>query len=107
MSILESVIALELVLSNFIRQEGEKRNIGDSDIKNYIKNIGVTGNIKVTIKMLIENNLPSDDVFEKCKSGISIRNKIVHEGRENVNENETKNTLESNKFMMKFLIDKM
>ncbi|MDP1760558.1 MAG: hypothetical protein Q8L01_03920, partial [Candidatus Woesebacteria bacterium] len=80
---------------------------GDSDIKEYIKNIGITGNIKVTVKMLIEKNLPSDDIFEKCKSGISIRNKIVHEGREYVNNNEAKDTFGSNKSMIEFLMSKM
>lgn len=107
MSILESVIALELVLSDFIRKEGQKREIEDKDIEDYIKNIGITGNIKVTIKMLIENDLPCDDIFEECKSGITIRNAIVHKGRENVNSSEAKDTLKSNKFMIKFLINKI
>ncbi len=102
MSVLESVIALELVLSNFIRCKGKEKNISKEEIDEFIKNVGLTGNIKTTIKLLMDK-LPEEKIFIGCKIGITIRNSIVHKGREEVNFNEAKETIEAIKKMIEYL----
>jgi hypothetical protein len=105
-SILESVIALELVVSNFIRTLCEKKNISISDADEYIKNIGLTGNIKITLKLLLGDiKLPKEKIFEKCKSGITLRNNIVHKGQKNTTENDAKDTLDNCRLLVKFLTE--
>ena len=107
-SILESVTALELVISDFIKKKCKEKNILLVDAKDYIKNISLMGNVKVTVRLLIADDLPEDEVFEKCKAGITIRNKIVHDGVKEVNKNEAKDTLKANQkliiFLSKYLI---
>lgn len=109
MSILESVIALELVISDFVRERCSKKNIPNEDIERFIYDVGVSGNVRVTIKMLInekeEEKLPKDIVFEKCKAGITIRNAIVHKGRTSVNPQEAQETLKANRGLVSFLIN--
>lgn len=102
-SILESVIAIELVVSNFIKKKCKEKNISDDDAEEYIKNVGLTGNIKTTLKLLINDDLPEDEMFEKCKAGITIRNAIVHRGRKDVNKSEAEDILNANKQLISFL----
>ena len=72
-SILESVIALELVISKFILQKCSAKGIEGTDAKNYVKNVGLTGSIKVTLRLLLDDiPLPEDTVFEKCKAELSM-----------------------------------
>ncbi len=104
-SILESIIALELVISEFIRKKCHDKGVSTAEAKNYIKDIGLTGNIKVTLKLLLENNeLPDQKVIEKCKASITIRNKIVHEGRKEVSEIEAQDSLKYARILIQFLL---
>lgn len=104
-SILESVIALELVLSNFILKKCMKKGIPETDAKKYIQSVGITGNIKVTLTLLLDGTpMPNEEVLEKCKDGIEIRNKIVHKGRKDVSKTEAQETLKQNREMIKFLL---
>lgn len=80
-SLLESIIALELVVSNFIRTKCHQKGISKGDADEYVKNVGISGNIKVTLKLLLNSViLPKQEVFEHCKASITKRNHIVHNG---------------------------
>lgn len=104
-SILESVIALELVVSRFIVIRCKAKSIGKEEMEQFIHNVGIKGNIGVMVKALVESkNMPEEKVFEKCKGGISIRNDIVHEGRQNVLEQEAKDTLVYARRLINFLV---
>lgn len=82
-SVLESIIALELVVSRFIRTKCQQKGISKKDSDEYIKNVGVSGNIKVTLKLLLDKVvLPEQKIFEQCKSAITKRNHIVHNGED-------------------------
>lgn len=85
---LNAVIALEISVSNTIRSLAQKKEIPKTDIDNWIKEIGLTGNIKTTLKLLKPDSisLPSDDVFEQCKSVVTFRNKIMHYGYREITE---------------------
>ncbi len=104
-SILESVIALELVISQFIIEKCTKLGIGKKEVEEHIYNVGLKGNIKVTLKLLLKaDKLPTEVVMEKCKGSIEIRNKIVHEGRKNVTKSEAKDAMQYGKQMIEFLL---
>ncbi len=103
-SLLESVIALELEASSFIRKIGISKNIDESLLNNFIKDVGITGNLRVTLKLLLDTeSLPSEEVFSKCKAGISLRNKVVHEGKKDITSIEAIDTLTNIKLMISFL----
>ena len=103
-SILESIIALELVISEFIRKICNQKGIGDEETEKYIKNVGLNGNIEVTLKFLLgPKQLPNQMVLKKCATSIKIRNAIVHKGRKEIQENEAKDSLEYSRELIKFL----
>src|SRR6266404_7815755 len=82
-ALLNAVVALEIKVSEIIRTISAKRKIEKESVDQFIKDVGITGNIKTTLKLLTPETikLPSDDVFEHCKGAITIRNKIMHVGR--------------------------
>ncbi|MBT4722662.1 hypothetical protein HOB30_02805 [Candidatus Falkowbacteria bacterium] len=93
-SILESVIALELVVSEFIMNEYSEKAISEKDAKKYISDVGLTANIKITLRLFVKNfDQIEETVLEKCKAAITIRNNIVHSGRSAVTNEEAKDTL--------------
>ena len=87
---LEGVIALELVLSEFILKRGMEKGIGEADLKGVLKEIGLTGNLKVSLKFILKDTeIIDDDLLSICKSAITVRNKIVHEGLREILFNDT------------------
>lgn len=104
-SVLESVIALELVVSKVIYKFCNKKGIDESEANEYIKNIGLTGTIRITLKLLINEELPEEKVFEKCKGGITTRNKIVHKGSNNINKEQAEEIIKYNKILISFLVE--
>ena len=77
----EAVIALEMVLYKFILERGKKLGIPNGTLRNFIKETGLSGNMKVVLKMLTEGLPQIDDtVINNCKGAITARNKILHAG---------------------------
>lgn len=103
-SLLSATTALEIKLSDTIMKLGIKKGIPESALKNYIHDVGLTGNIKVTIKLIIPDafTLPEDNVFDECKGAITIRNDIIHEGRRDVIMNDVKNFIPQIEKMIHF-----
>lgn len=105
MSILESIIALEFVLATFIKNECKEKGISDGEAEKYIIDVGLSGNLKINIKLLLEKEkLPPDIIFNKCKAGIKIRNAIIHEGRKFVSQKEVEETIWAVSEMIHFLL---
>ncbi|OGK27689.1 hypothetical protein A3B50_04170 [Candidatus Roizmanbacteria bacterium RIFCSPLOWO2_01_FULL_40_42] len=103
-SVLESIIALELVVSDFIRKVCRKKNISSKAIESYIRDVGLTGNIDTTLRILLSGNqIPDAITLRKCKTSIKIRNAIVHKGKKDVNEKEARDSLEYSKKLIQFL----
>lgn len=102
-SVLESVIALEYVVSKFIKKKCSEKDISKNDAQEFITKIGIAGNIKTTVKLLIDDKLPDDKVFKKCKSGITTRNNIVHNGKKDISLNEAQEVYKFSKKLIEFL----
>jgi len=85
-ALLSAVIALEVKVSETIRQVARVKNVDEDSIKQFIRDVGLTGNIKTTLKLLAPEGteLPGEDVFGVCKGAITVRNAIMHEGRRTV-----------------------
>ncbi len=81
-AVLNSVIALELSLSDAIRAVGLSKGIDKTSLDGMLKDVGLTGNLKATLKLVVPDAiaLPEETVFQSCKSAITFRNKIMHEG---------------------------
>jgi len=91
-ALLSAVIALEVAVSGAIRKLALKKGIGADDVKAFIHDVGLSGNIKTTLRLLApdETQLPADKIFGGCKGAIRVRNAIMHEGRRLVDVSEVK-----------------
>jgi hypothetical protein len=90
LAIIEAVAALEIVLYQFIRLQGEKLQVPKEELEGFIVNVGLTGNISVVLKMLTKGlKQIDDDTIGKCKGAIKIRNRILHEGFREITSTDT------------------
>jgi hypothetical protein len=104
-SILETVIALEIVLSDFIRKGCATKGISSGEAEKFINDVGLTGNIQVSLKLLLDPCITvEDEIVKKCKAGITIRNKIVHEGRKDVSLRESEETIVNSRKLIDILL---
>lgn len=101
---LNAVIALEIVVSDYIRNYATRKRIATKSVDNFIKDVGLTGNIKITIKLITPNEIdvPPDETFNNCKTAITTRNKIVHQGLHVINETELEKNLGSIEELINF-----
>lgn len=101
---LNAVIALEIKVSETIRIIGKAKGIEDSAINEFIKGVGLTGNIKTTLRLITRENTvyPVDEIFENCKAAITIRNKIMHAGKRDLSLSEVEKSLKSIEIMIDF-----
>lgn len=104
-ALLNAVIALEIVVSDTVRVIGDAKGVTKNQLNKYIANVGVYSNIKATIKLLRPDNvrLPDDDIFNACASAITLRNKIMHDGKRNVSEAEVARSMNAILSMIGFL----
>lgn len=86
---INAVIALEISVSSYIKIFAEKKGIDKESIKDFITNVGITGSIQTTLKLITPDDiiLPSENIFIQCKSAITNRNSIVHKGLREINYN--------------------
>lgn len=103
-ALLNSVIALEIVVSDTIRGIANHKGISEKEINEFIQGVGLTGNIKSTLRLLAISNtiLPNDINFSQCKSAITLRNRIMHRGQRDVPEGEIPSYLESIKMVISY-----
>lgn len=106
MAILESITALELVISKFISGELNAAGIQNKEIKEFIKETGVAKGLNVVVRLLIGKDGISNDLLEKCKGTITKRNKIVHEGRKETNYQSTKDSIIAIYQLIQLLLEK-
>lgn len=90
LAIIEAVTALEIVLYKFIRIQSEKLGIPKKDLKDFIIDVGLRGNISIVLKMLTRGLEQIDaETIRKCRGAIKIRNKVLHEGFREVSSTDT------------------
>ncbi len=102
---INSVIALEIIVSNFIKRYAAEKQIDENSIKNFIKDVGLSGNIKTTLKLIVTNDetLPDDTTFSLCKAAITQRNHIVHDGLRSINSQEYQKQINAIEQLIEFL----
>ena len=105
LAIIQSVIALEIVLYQFIKQQGEKLKIPAKTLNSSIKEIGLTGNILPLLKMLTVGQEQIDtEIIRDCKGAIKIRNKIIHQGFRDIHSTDTENRIIAIEYMINYLM---
>lgn len=103
-SILESVIALELVVSDYIRSKFRESGTLDRQADALIKDIGLTGNLKVLLPFMTHNQeKPSNALLSRCTGSITVRNSIVHKGLGNVSSKQAEDALDSCTALISFI----
>jgi hypothetical protein len=106
MAILESVTALELVISQFIGGELSAAGVKDKEIKEFVKETGVAKGLNIMIRFLVGKDGIQDDLLEKCKGAITKRNKIIHEGRRETDYQSTKDSIIAIYKLIQLLLEK-
>ena len=86
MTILEAVIALEIVIASIIRRLANEKSVKEDSIDDFIVKVGLSRALDVVLKLLISEALPSGEIVSACKGAITIRNAIVHKARLSVTE---------------------
>ena len=84
MAVLEAVIALEITVSSLIRKRAKEEDISDKDVESFLFSFGSSSCLKVVLRLLIPESIPSETVLLGCKGAITIRNDIVHRARSSV-----------------------
>lgn len=103
-ALLNAVIALEIRLSDTVRNIATKKGVDEDSIEKFLVDVGLAGNIKTTLKLLVPNScvLPSEGAFQKCKAAITIRNAIMHKGRREISHREVNDLMGSIESMIRF-----
>lgn len=105
MATLESVTALEIVLYQFIRSRGKELGISEEELEDFIVKVGLTGNLRIVLRMLTEGlEQPDREVTGWCSGAIRTRNKILHEGLRDISPSETEHRIENIEKMIDYLI---
>jgi len=105
-AILESITALELVVSKFISGALEAAGVQKKEIKEFIKEIGISKGLNVVVQLLIGKDMIPNNILEKCRSAITKRNKIVHEGRKEIDYQSTKDSIIAVYQLINILLEK-
>jgi hypothetical protein len=81
LAVIEAVAGLEVVLYDFIHLKAKEAHLKKEDVTEFIRQIGLYGNITVVLKLLT-NGLEqvSDDILKECTNAIHVRNSIMHKG---------------------------
>jgi hypothetical protein len=81
-AIVDAVTSLDVRLSGFIRQRCKNLGVGEDTVNGFITAEGLARNLEVVLPMLAPSSNPPDKkLLSKCKGAITIRNKVLHEGR--------------------------
>lgn len=104
LALIESVSALDIVLSDFIRKESDMPGINKDDVKKFIHDIGVSGQVKVVLKLLTkaENQLP-DKIYSDCEGAITLRNNVIHQGLLNLNPSDIKRRIVAIEILIRYV----
>lgn len=93
-TVLESVIALESALSKLVRHKGGELGINADDIDRYVRDVGLSGMLTVSLKFIIGNQGGFDtETAGKCRDAIALRNKIVHGGELKISQKQAGDAL--------------
>jgi hypothetical protein len=104
LAIIEAVAGLEVVLYNFITVQGKKLGLPDKGLKDFIIDVGLTGNINIVLKMLASGLEQIDAAtLRECTGAIKIRNKILHEGLLDVGSTDTEKRVLAIEKMISYL----
>lgn len=105
-TVLESVIALESVLSKLVRYRGGELGINVDDIGKYVRAVGVRGMLVVSLKFIIGNQGGVDmETVGKCTDAIALRNKIVHGGELKINQKQAGDALSAAQKMIDTILN--
>lgn len=103
-ALLNAVIALEIRLSDTIRNIATKKGVDGDSIEKFLVDVGLKGNIKTTLKLLVADSsvLPSEEIFQNCNAAITLRNAIMHKVRRGISHREVSDLINSIESMIRF-----
>lgn len=101
---LEGVTALEIVLYRFIRSRGKELRIPVRGLEDFIVKVGLTGNLRIVLRMLTEGLEQLDSrIVGSCSGAIRTRNKILHKGLRDIPAKETEKRVKNIEKMINYL----
>jgi len=95
MAITEAVIALEIVVSSIIRRIAAQKGISEGETEDLLVEVGLARSLKIVLKLLVPESLPTEEVISRCKGAITIRNGIIHKERLSISPREAQDAINS------------
>lgn len=90
-AVIEAVIALEMALSQFVRKKWKERAVSQNAIDRAKRDVSLSIMINIELVALADPaRRPSDQLIGKLNTARKLRNDIVHEGKIDVSELESK-----------------
>lgn len=104
LALIEAVSALDVILSAFIRKAGSTAGIGKEAIGKFIHDVGVSGRVKVVLKLLTKGEEQlADEIYSESEGAITLRNKVIHEGFLNLDPTDVKRKVISIEKMIRYV----
>jgi len=103
-ALLSSLIALEIKAGDTIRNLLEKVGLSKNEIDDMLKLNRALPALKSYFKMLLPASieLPDDNIFNSCIMARKKRNKVIHKGERNIDENEIEKWMNDIEQMISF-----
>jgi hypothetical protein len=100
LAIIEVVAGLEVVLYKFINVQEKLLGLSNEELMNFIIKVGLSGNIKLVLKMLTKGlEQVDDEILKECTGAITVRNHIMHDGLIEVEAILTETRIAANKMV--------
>jgi hypothetical protein len=103
-AVLESIIALEMALSVFVRRRLTDRGVSKSSFERVKKDITLSLMLNIELTSLApDDQRPAPEIVGRLNRARKLRNLIVHEGKASVSESEATEAVEAVRLGLKYL----
>jgi hypothetical protein len=102
-AITEACSALEVLINKFKESPSANDKLSmiyfnrltDSNLKNQIDHLGITGTINYLLPLIIPESVLATDILKGCQLALQLRHNVLHNAQRNITKNETRMCINS------------
>lgn len=103
LAVIYAITALESIVKTYIIIYSKRRTFSDRVIDNLLS-LGLQFQLSTILKIFVVSKKFEDNLIDKAREGIRIRNKIIHQSDFNVNKEKAKEIIQNIKEIVAILI---
>lgn len=104
MAVVDTVIAIEAALSDFVQAQWRKRGVSKSRIDEAERDVRLSLMLNIELTALApEDNKPPAELIGALNNARQLRNKIIHEKKRDVSHGQAKESVESVRKLLAYL----